>query len=329
MDVELFRPMLAASFPSAKRSVPTDDEIIRDLERLDWSRGFLCSPKLDGIRAVKHPTHGLVSRTLKPIPNKWIQHCLRDLQWDFLDGELVKGHWSDNTDYNTNQSAIMSYEGKFEFTYAVFDHVGRPEKSFRTRNSIAQSIINAPLDGPLPIIPDDPEDPVVYVQHLPQVLCSDIDALLAFEAECLIHKFEGVIARDAGCRYKNGRATWRQQGMFKMKRFIDAEAEIIDFEELVRNFNDATIDARGYQVRSDHLDGMLPADTLGLVRVRGLNGAFADVEFGVGSGFDDSLRHRIWQNRSAYMGRVIKYKYQSVGNKDRPRAPIFIGFRND
>jgi DNA ligase-1 len=332
--LEHFRPMLSASFPSAKRSVPSDDEVIRDLRRLDWSRGFLCSPKLDGIRAVKHPTFGLVSRTLKPIPNRWIQYALRHPGWDYLDGELVRGSWDDHLtwEYNDNQSAIMSEGGVFEFTYAVFDHVSEPEKAFWYRNGQAAELIGIrgqTIEEDFSIYNDGPKlNCRFHIHHLHQYHARSIDDLLNYEREILAQGFEGVIARDRGCRYKNGRATWNQQGMFKMKRFVDAEAIIIGFEELYRNYNPATKDALGYQVRSDHLAGMLPADTLGYVRVKGATGAFADVEFSIGSGFDDGLRAKIWGNRDGYLGKVVKFKYQQCGAKDKPRAPIFLGFRH-
>lgn len=331
-DLEDFRPMLSASFPSAKRNVPSDEEVIRDLQRLDWSRGFLCSPKLDGIRAVKHPTMGLVSRTLKPIPNRWIQYALRHQGWDYLDGELVRGHWDEHLrfGYNDNQSAIMSEGGIFEFTYAVFDSVDEPTKAFWYRNGKAAEQIGSKdtIEEDFTVYDNGPQvNCVFHVHHLHQYLARSIDDLLEYEQQTLALGFEGIIARDRGCRYKNGRATWIQQGMFKMKRFVDAEATIIGFEELYQNTNDPTKNALGYQVRSAHLAGMLPADTLGLVRVKGLNGNYADVEFSIGSGFDDGLRAKIWGNRDGYLGKVVKFKYQQCGAKDRPRQPIFLGFR--
>jgi len=319
MDLERFRPMLAASLPSAHKQVPTAEQVLRDLQGLDWSRGLYASPKMDGIRAIKHPTEGLVSRTLKPIRNRWIQQCLSHQLFDYLDGELVCGEWDELIDYNSNQSAIMSGDGEFKFTWCVFDYLLEPWAAFRRRsNEALGSVIEASH-----LSTDN-----FVIRWLEQKHLMSVDELLEYEAETIARGFEGLIVRDPGCRYKNGRATWLQQGMFKLKRFIDAEAIIEGFEELYRNNNPATVDKLGLQVRSGHNAGHNGAGTLGKLIVRGLNGSFADTEFSIGSGLDELLRDLIWNNRSHYVGRVVKYKYQHVGAKDKPRTPIYLGFRD-
>ena len=51
------------------------------------------------------------------------------------------------------------------------------------------------------------------------------------------------------------------------------------------------------------------------------------VEFRVGSGLDDSLREEIWRNWESYIGKIVTYKHFPVGAIDKPRHPIFKGFR--
>lgn len=307
--------MLSASLPSAKGNVPSQEEVIRDLERLDWSRGFMCSPKIDGIRAIKHPQLGLVSRTLKPIPNQHIQEVLRSSKFDYFDGELIAGKLNDMYDYNTSQSAIMTASGKPEFTYCIFDWIEHPDTRFDWRNNEARQKVLA-LDEAYPIL------------CLGQRLVTNIDQLLDFESRCIEYGFEGMMFRDPGGAYKNGRATFKQQGLIKLKRFVDAEAVITGFQELERNTNEAIIDDLGYTKRSSHKAGKVAADTLGLLEVHGIGKHFEGVVFEIGSGFDDATRDLIWRNRDAYLGLVVKYKYQPHGVKDKPRAPIFLGFRS-
>lgn len=43
---------------------------------------------------------------------------------------------------------------------------------------------------------------------------------------------------------------------------------------------------------------------------------------------NDSLRSEIWNNQSKYIGKLVKYKSQKVGEKDAPRFPVFLGFRD-
>lgn len=304
----MFRPMLSASLPCMKNGVATDEGVLKDLRKLDWSRGFIASPKIDGIRAIKHPTLGLVSRTLKPIPNKYIQEVFASKEYDWMDGELVVGSWEDNTPYNTNQSAIMSEGGEPNIRFCVFDHIENPGLTFTERlRRLGKSSGN--------------------IEVLPQELISDPELLLSYEESMLVKGLEGIIIRDPHSIYKYNRSTFKQQGMIKLKRFVDAEAKIVGFIELMRNQNEATLDSLGYTRRSYKLEGRVSGGTLGTLVVVGVGEEFNGIEFEIGSGFDVSMRDEIWNNQELYKGRVVKYKYQPHGAKDRPRAPIFLGFR--
>jgi len=319
-SIDLFRPMLSASLPSAKKAVPTQEEVLQDLSRLDWSRGFLVSPKMDGIRAIKHPDLGLVSRTLKPIPNKWIQHHLSDPFYNYLDGEIVAGKWWDTINFNSTQSLAMSAEGEYEFSYCVFDDITEPNNAFWWRSRQALEKIR----------PYEDSHPQFHLIWLEQVQVNSVDELLEYEALQVERGYEGVIIRDPGKRYKNNRSTYKEQGMIKLKRFTDGEAVVIGFDELMRNTNQALPDKLGFTKRSDHLAGMVGANTLGRLRVRGIGDPWDGAEFWIGSGLDDTLRSHIWdlRNRDNYMGRIVKFKSQAVGSKDLPRTPIFLSFRS-
>ena len=52
------------------------------------------------------------------------------------------------------------------------------------------------------------------------------------------------------------------------------------------------------------------------------------VEFQVGSGFDAAQRKDFWSRRETLRGKIIKYKSFKIGVKDKPRHPIFLGFRD-
>lgn len=156
----------------------------------------------------------------------------------------------------------------------------------------------------------------------------DEDELNAFETKALEGGFEGVMLRSADGRYKHGRSTAKEQILMKLKRFEDAEARIMGFEEQMHNGNEATTDKLGAKVRSAKKSGMSGKNTLGALQVVGLNGEFKGYSFNIGSGFNDELRAKIWKQPDLFKGQVVKYKYFSLGSKDAPRFPVFLGFRN-
>jgi DNA ligase-1 len=131
--------------------------------------------------------------------------------------------------------------------------------------------------------------------------------------------------RQPGSKYKCGRSTLKEQILLKLKRFYDAEAKVIGFEEKMKNDNKLERDEFGLAKRSSKKDGMIPADTLGALIVEDLK---TGVKFGLGSGFDDELKKEIWSHQRKYKNKIVKYKYQSVGVKDAPRFPVFLGFRS-
>ena len=48
----------------------------------------------------------------------------------------------------------------------------------------------------------------------------------------------------------------------------------------------------------------------------------------MGTGFTDEQRQEIWNNRNKYLGKLASVRYMSVGLKDKPRVPSFIGWRD-
>lgn len=54
----------------------------------------------------------------------------------------------------------------------------------------------------------------------------------------------------------------------------------------------------------------------------------SSVNFSVGSGFTMAQRETYWRDAQALIGKIIKYKYFSIGVLNKPRHPIFLGFRD-
>lgn len=258
----------------------------------------LASAKLDGVRAIIRDNM-VYSRSNKLIPNAYVQSQIMKLNW--LDGELIVGEPTSKTVYRDTVSHVMSHDKTgYDLRFYAFDHVQGPNKPFMER---------------FKLIPK---------QHrLDQHLVTDLNSLLALEEFMLEQGYEGLILRDPNAQYKYGRSTTREGALLKLKRFVDAEAMVIGFEERMHNGNEATTNELGRTKRSSHAAGKTGRGDLGAIVVR-----FGEVEFSIGTGFTDDERNTIWLNRDKYLGAFAKFKYFPVGVKDAPRHPVFLGWRD-
>ena len=99
-----FKPMLASPFDEALLKFPV-----------------LASPKLDGVRAIVRD--GVVlSRALKPIPNKWVQQRFSHLE--HFDGELIVGASNHPDVLRTTTSGVIFAPSCFATTWAVSSRTG-------------------------------------------------------------------------------------------------------------------------------------------------------------------------------------------------------------
>jgi DNA ligase-1 len=176
----------------------------------------------------------------------------------------------------------------------------------------------------LPLLKAHPTIP--YVQFVSSALIRNEEQLLKYEEQCINEGYEGIILRraDGGDRYKFGRSTAKEGFLLKFKRFVDTEALVIGFEEMQNNENEAKKDAFGHTERSSKKEGMVGAGILGALIV--MDKKFG--QFNIGSGFTMEQRAEIWNHRDQYKGQWAKYKYQLAGLKDKPRFPVFLGFRD-
>jgi DNA ligase-1 len=152
------------------------------------------------------------------------------------------------------------------------------------------------------------------------------ESLLTHEAMMLIDGYEGVMIRHPTGPYKHGRSTLKEGWLLKLKRFTDAEAMVVGFTQLLHNENEAKLNATGHLERSSHKAGKVPMTAIGSLVVRDLK---TQVEFELGTGFTADQRRLLWIDRAKLKGRLVKYKSQPVGVKDRPRFPVFLGFRDE
>jgi len=263
-----------------------------DLTKIEYP--VLASPKLDGIRCVI--ADGIpFSRNMKRIPNLFIQREIMKLQQHGLDGELMT-----TGDFNDVQSGIMSINGEPNFYLNVFDNFELDMFGFWDRYKKTKELVTE-LDSP-------------HVKMVPHKVMNDAVELKAFWAACVEQGFEGAMVRSLNGPYKRGRSTLKQGYLVKLKKWLDDEGTVIGFEELERNEDTST----------KRKENMVGANTLGSLVVQ-----WRGVTFNVGSGFDDHTRAEIWNNKEAYQGKEVTFRYQEVSKYGKPRFPTFKAFRED
>ncbi len=290
-------------------------ETAEDLSKIQYP--VLVSPKLDGIRILKVDGK-IVTRKFIPLPNNYTRKWLEKYIPDGMDGELILRN---SKSFNDCQSAFMSEDGEPDFTFVVFDHVtsdlSQPfvERYRGIRKTLEEKVwINVGTLQKVDIVP-----------HYRAV---DEEELMSFEKMFVNDGYEGLMIRHPYGKYKCGRSTLKEGLLLKVKRFEDSEAIILDIQELMHNKNEQETDELGLSKRSKSLSGMVPANTLGNFIVRDIKSG-VEFEIGTGLGLTQTLRKSIWDNKSSFIGKLVKYKFQPAGIKDKPRFPVFLGFRDE
>jgi DNA ligase-1 len=280
---------------------------LEDADLIKLRFPLLASPKLDGLRASVQGSV-LLSSTLKPIPNLYLQKIFGQPEFEGLDGELIEGDPSDDP-FNRTTSACMRIEGEPKgVRLFVFDYLDA-HMDYEHRLLRASSMVNS----------------TTAVLHTFTHLY-DLENLLIFEQACLEAGYEGTMMRSLLGMHKQGRSTMTDQGLLRRKPFADGEAIITDTFEAQENTNEAKKNELGRTKRSSAKAGKVGKGTLGGYHVRGLT-VFPGVEFDITAYGTQEDRKDQWGIREKLVGRIVKFKYQKYGSKDAPRLPIALGFR--
>lgn len=295
------RPMLAATLTPDKV-----DSFVFD--------GF-ASVKLDGIRATTNQV-GLISRTGKLIPNGYIQRTICEeindtLDQDIrLDGELlaVKADGS-FADFGDCESLIMSRDKIGDFKFAIFDIVV-PEPTY-VRNEYLEVLKES----------SGLSNRFVFLDQIPITSASEFREFHIAATEA---GYEGTMYKHRTALYKHGRGTLRDKTLVKYKDFVDSEAVVVGWRCLMINNNAAETSELGFTKRSKQAAGLnVDLDRLGSMQVRDIK---TGQEFSI-HGFTD--KQRIEFATDAIIGQTVTYKYFPYGGYDKPRHPVFKGFRHD
>ena len=273
------------------------------------------STKFDGIRALV--IDGVVySRSLKPIRNKHVQKLFGKPEYNGFDGELIVGDIYAKDVFQKTTSGVMSEDGTPDVTFHVFDLWNTPELIYEER---LRNLYDYLLDYET-VCDLNNFKGISAVMNNKCYSQEDLEFFLNHEKNV---GGEGLIGRSPNGVYKYGRSTPKEQLSIKFKFFQQEDFEVVGFNERMHNTNEQKRDELGYAERSSAKDGLVPMNTLGSLVLK-----YNDTTFSCGTGFDDTLRKEIWNNKSEYLGKLASIRYMSVGSKDLPRVPSFQGFRD-
>lgn len=272
------------------------------------------SPKIDGVRMYVKDSTGY-SRSNKTIPNKHVQSLIKNFgdALEGFDGELVVGLPNDPDVYNKTSGAVRREASVPDVHFCVFDYFTPTELGYEDRFWQLRDKIKGSKE-----LASNP-----FIELVEPELINNLQELEDYERKILAMGYEGVILRSISGTYKLGRSTFNEGGMLKLKRFIDSEAEIVGYEELMHNNNPATINELGRTTRSSHKENLVGSDMLGALVCKTSEG----VSFKIGTGFTEEQRYKFWCHRETLIGKFAKFKYFPAGVKVAPRHPVFLGFR--
>lgn len=267
---------------------------------------YFVSFKLDGVRCILKDGVAY-SRKLLPFPNLALQEKAKELYaagLNNLDGELILGDTLAKSVFSSTTSCVTSINGEIHgLRYYVFDIV--TQAPFNERIEMMKDISHP------------------FITVIDQYFYEDIESLLQLEADYISKGGEGLICKSPDSPYKFGRSTLKENYAVKLKRFSDSEAKILEVLPLYSNNNSAEKDDLGYTKRSTKQAGLIKQETMGALLVED---AYSNIQFSIGSGFTAETRKYVWDNKDAYIGKHIKYKYYPVGIKEKPRFPTFLSF---
>lgn len=297
----MFRPLL-----SPRESPNSHPDLFAQLKP-----PFLVSVKVDGIRSV---VKGGVSYSRTFIPHNSFQVQEEFQLCEDFDGELTVGSPNDPLVCYTTGSHVRSFaKPSDELVYRPFDFT-------------ADDWLDMPFYKRLERVTQKAEalrSPYVQVIKHREIL--NIDDLYEFEEKALKQGWEGLMLRRPMAVYKQNRATWLDDIIYKLKRFEDDEGTIVGFYEAMTNTNEKTVSELGYSKRSHKSEGKVPAGTLGgfIVDYKG-----QELTVPCGS-LPHSERLKIFRNQNKYLGKQLTFTFTMTGAKDKPRNMRAKAIRND
>lgn len=306
----------------------------KSMQPCDWFEDkvkFPCyiQPKIDGVAAFNRYGR-LIGRSLKQHENKYTTDFWSKPEYHGFCGEMISGTNPTHPDLcRITSGDLRRHEGEPLTNWYLFDYVTDATKDLS---------YNDRIDALLSKL-DDLDHPV-NIHVIGSVGVNNMEELITLENQYLDLGYEGIIIRDPTLPYKYGRCGKTFMGAWRVKRFIDAEAEIIEIEEGSKNLNEAKINERGRTERSTCKENLIPNGLVGNLKGRVLKDVldpqtnevllFKDQIITISPGkMDHDLRKFYFENPSEIVGKISKFKFFPKGIKDKPRFPVWLSIRNE
>jgi DNA ligase-1 len=286
------------------------------VELKDIPLPLLVSYKLDGIRCIFKDGQ-MFSRALKQFPNiqlrKRFEH-LTALSKDkniILDGELLAKSITFNE--LSGLTRQLDHELPEDLYFYCFDYI--EGNNFYTE--FKDRIIN--------IYKVEKEQKLKF---LPQYLMRDYTDIEQLFKEALDYGCDGLILRNPEGRYKFGRATVKENLIYKLKPFQTFDAKIIDIIQ-------GTEVRAGAEKKTNELGNSVTskkkADRVLVNRACDFVVMYEGKQLRVSIAMTNEEKEEVWCNREKYIGKWIEYKAMIVGMKKDglPRHPTTLRFRED
>lgn len=150
--------------------------------------------------------------------------------------------------------------------------------------------------------------------------------------------YEGAIIRNLNAKYKEGRATKKNQELWRVKSWADFEILVTGITEGQVNQNEAKKNTLGRTERSSAKDGMVPNGQVGSIQGTLVSDVHCPITgkllfkkglpITAGSG-NMTVKEAIdyWQNPHKIVKHFAKIKHMTHGVKDLPRFPTYMSHR--
>jgi DNA ligase-1 len=304
-----------------------------DYSKIDWSKGWIVMPKIDGCRALNIDGK-LVGRSKKAFKNPYLTEKFSKEYLTGMDGELALGDWTDArlcsiTTGAVNRQKDDPKEGKY-----VADAVNVDWWLF---DCLAPGVIDLPYIERLGVLYLRVHQiNLSYVKAVPWKLVHSFEEYEALDNQFLEEGFEGTILRDPNGMHKSGRASTTSNAYLRDKKFVDFEGIVVGLEEAMENTNEAKVNELGRTERSTHQENLVPKGMVGTILMELLK----DVEFmgkiilkkgdiirsGPGKMTHEERKY-YWENPQEIIGYIGKAKFFPRGLKDKLRFCTWISFR--
>jgi hypothetical protein len=279
------------------------------------------SPKLDGSFCLVFQG-GLFSRRCKPLPNSHLYTRLQPLLDLSLDrGLVLMGELYDPTEEVAAGIGLVRAHASDigETGIYLFDCIGYDDWK-RGTGGLRFEVRYRILEN-LPEIP--------YVSVIPQTLVRSAAEAQALFEDALQMGYEGTVTRDPNAYYKHGRCTARERNLFRHTENVRLDAIIIGVSQgkKLKEGVDTGVLLSGLKARTHEGDNYEPDEIAGALLVRDEQGR--EFKVGFGHGWTLEMRRELWANRDNILRRVVEIKAKRFGEKENPRQPKLVRFRDD